>query len=148
MTTDRIEKKIVLKAPQSRVWRAIADSKEFGAWFQIKFDGPFVPGASVKGQITHPGYEDWGGDFDVEKVEPERLFSFRWHPYAKPGTDYSGEPKTLVEFILEPVEGGTHLTITESGFDQIPQARREEAFRMNEGGWTGQLKNIERHVTA
>ena len=146
MTTDRIEKQIVLKAPQSRVWRAIADSTEFGTWFGIKLEGAFVPGTSVHGKITIPGYEDWGGDFDVETVEPERLLSFRWHPYGKPELDLSDEPKTLVEFHLEAVEGGTKLTITESGFDRIPLARREEAFRMNDGGWSGQIKNIERHV--
>lgn len=146
MTTDRIEKTVVLKAPPARVWRALADFEEFGAWFKMKLDGPFEPGASLRGRITHPGYEDWVGEFDVERVEPERLLSFRWHPYCRPDFDCSGEPKTLVEFLLEPVEGGTRLTIVESGFDRIPLARREEAFRMNDGGWTEQIKNVAAHV--
>ena len=147
--TDRIEKTVVLRAPRSRVWRAIASPDEFGAWFGVKLEGSFAPGARVSGQITAPGYEHVTMDITVERVDPEHLFSYRWHPYAiEPGVDYSSEPTTLVEFRLEEVAGGTRLTVVESGFDRVPLARRAEAFRMNEGGWTEQLKNIERHVAA
>ena len=146
--TDRIEKTVVLKAKRSRVWRALASPREFGTWFGARLEGQeFVPSARVRGPITIPGYEHVVLDLTVEKVEPERLFSYRWHPYAvEPGVDYSSEPTTLVEFRLDDVPDGTRLTVVESGFDRIPLARRAEAFRMNEGGWTGQLKNIERHV--
>ena len=147
MSTDTIEKSVVLRAPRSRVWRAITNAGEFGSWFGARLEGEFVPGAQVKGRITIPGYEHVVMDITVERVEPERLFSYRWHPYAiEPGVDYSGEPTTLVEFRLEEVTEGTRLTVTESGFDRIPAARRAEAFRMNDQGWAGQLKNIERHV--
>jgi uncharacterized protein YndB with AHSA1/START domain len=148
MSTDRIEKKIVLRAPRSRVWRAIADAEEFGAWFGVKLEGSFAPGARVRGRITTLGYEHVIIDITVERIEPERVFSYRWHPYAiDPGVDYSGEPTTLVEFRLEEVAGGTELTVIESGFDRIPAARRAEAFRMNDQGWAEQLKRIERYVS-
>jgi uncharacterized protein YndB with AHSA1/START domain len=149
MSTDRIEKSIVLRAPRERVWRAIATPEEFGAWFGVKFEGAFALGARVPGRITIRGYEGMPMEITVEKIEPDRLFSYRWHPYAiDPKADYSGEPMTLVEFRLEEVPGGTKLTVVESGFDRIPAARRAEAFRMNEQGWTGQIKNIERYVAA
>jgi uncharacterized protein YndB with AHSA1/START domain len=149
MSSDKIEKRILLKAPRSRVWRAIADAKEFGTWFGMKLEGSFAPGARVRGQSTEPGYEHVIGDLTIERIEPERLFSYRWHPYAiDPNVDYSGEPTTLVEFRLEEVSGGTELTVTESGFDRIPAARRAEAFRMNDQGWAEQLKRIERYVSA
>jgi uncharacterized protein YndB with AHSA1/START domain len=146
--TDRIEKQVVLRAPRSRVWRAIANAREFGAWFAVKLDGPFAQGATVRGQITHPGYEHVTMEMLVERIEPETYFSYRWHPYAvDPQMDYSHEPTTLVEFRLADGDaGGTVLTIVESGFDRIPLARRAEAFRMNDGGWTSQLTNIARHV--
>jgi uncharacterized protein YndB with AHSA1/START domain len=148
-STDRIEKRIVLRAPRSRVWRAIADAKEFGTWFGMKLEGSFAPGARISGRSTEPGYEHVSGDIVIERIEPERLFSYRWHPYAvDPDVDYSSEPMTLVEFRLEEVPGGTELTVTESGFDRIPAARRAEAFRMNDQGWAEQLKRVERHVTA
>lgn len=147
-STDCIEKKILLHAPRSRVWRAIADATEFGEWFLVKLEGSFQQGAVINGRITHPGYEHLTMSIDVDRIEPERYFSYRWHPYAvDPAVDYSAEPMTLVEFRLADAEGGTLLTITESGFDQIPLARREKAFRMNEGGWTQQTQNIERHVS-
>jgi uncharacterized protein YndB with AHSA1/START domain len=146
---DRIEKKILLKAPRSRVWRALADSQQFGTWFRVKFDEPFAAGKSIRGQITHPGYEHVVMEIVVERIEPERLFSYRWHPYAvDPKVDYSAEPSTLVEFSLEEAQGGTMLSVVESGFDKVPAARRDEAFRMNDGGWSAQLVNIERHVAA
>ena len=149
MSTDRIEKTIVLRAPRSRVWRAIADAREFGSWFGAKLEGEFAPGVRVSGRITTPGYEHLIMEITIERVDPERLFSYRWHPYAvDPGVDYSGEPTTLVEFRLEEVAGGTELTVIESGFDRIPVSRRAEAFRMNEQGWAEQMRNIERHVAA
>ena len=147
-STDRIEKKIVLRAPRSRVWRAIANAEEFGTWFRMSLEGEFAEGTTIRGRITHPGYEHVTLDMRVERIEPERYFSYRWHPYAiDPAVDYSAEPTTLVEFILEDREGGTDLTIVESGFDRIPLARRAEAFRMNDQGWAGQIKNLERHVS-
>ena len=146
--SDRIEKRIELKAPVSRVWRALTDYREFGEWFRVKLEGPFVAGQVSRGQITYPGYEHLKWEAVVQKLEPERLFSFTWHPYAvDPKVDYSKEPQTLVEFKLEKTPTGTRLLLTESGFDRIPAARRMEAFRMNDGGWTEQMKNIERHVT-
>jgi uncharacterized protein YndB with AHSA1/START domain len=145
--TDRIEKRIELKAPVSRVWRALTDHREFGEWFRVKLEDPFVTGQVSRGHLTYPGYEHLTMEVTVQKMEPERLFSFRWHPYAvDPKIDYSTEPMTLVEFKLEPKDGGTVLLVTESGFDAIPKDRRFEAFRMNEGGWTEQMKNIQRHV--
>jgi uncharacterized protein YndB with AHSA1/START domain len=149
MSTDRIEKSIFLRAPRSRVWRAIANAEEFGAWFGAKLSGGFAPGARVTGPIATPGYEHLILEFSIERVDPERLLSYRWHPYAiEPGVDYSGEPTTLVEFRLEDAAGGTRLTVIESGFYRIPASRRAEAFRMNDQGWAAQMKNIERHVAA
>ena len=146
-TTDRIEKQIVLRAPRSRVWRAITDADEFGKWFRVKLESPFAEGATVRGKITYPGYEHLTMDLFIERIQPEKYFSYRWHPYAiDPGADYSREPTTLVEFRLDEVADGTRLTIVESGFDRIPADRRDEAFRMNDGGWIEQTRNIERHV--
>jgi uncharacterized protein YndB with AHSA1/START domain len=145
--TDRVEKRIELKAPVARVWRALTDYREFGEWFLVKIDGPFVPGAVSRGHITHPGYEHLQWEAVVKAMEPERLFSFTWHPYAvDPKMDYSAEPQTLVEFRLEKTAQGTLMVVTESGFDGIPAGRRAEAFLRNDGGWTEQMKNIERHV--
>jgi uncharacterized protein YndB with AHSA1/START domain len=146
-STDRIEKRMVVRAPRSRVWRAITTAKEFGTWFRVNLEGEFAEGATIRGRITHPGYEHVTMEVLVERMEAERYFSYRWHPYAvEPGVDYSAEPTTLVEFILEEAEGGTEVTIVESGFDRIPLARRSEAFRMNDQGWAGQIKNIARYV--
>jgi uncharacterized protein YndB with AHSA1/START domain len=146
--TDRIEKKVVLRAPRSRVWRAIANAEEFGEWFGVKLEGAFAEGATIHGKITYPGYEHLTMEVLIERIEPERYFAYRWHPYAiDPTVDYSHEPMTLVEFRLDEADGGTLLTIVESGFDQIPLARREKAFRMNEQGWAEQTRNIERHVS-
>jgi uncharacterized protein YndB with AHSA1/START domain len=146
-STDRIEKRIELKAPVARVWRAISDHKEFGEWFRVHLESPFVPGEITRGRITHPGYEHLLMEVEVQKMEPEQLLSFHWHPYAiDPAVDYSHEPPTLVEFRLAPIEQGTLLTVTESGFDALPAERRDEAFRMNEGGWEAQLKNVEEYV--
>jgi len=145
--SNSIEKRIELNAPVSRVWRALTDHREFGEWFHVKLDGPFAPGQISRGQITSPGYEHVKLEATAQKLEPERLFSFTWHPYAAdPNIDYSQEPTTLVEFRLEPKDGGTVLSLMESGFDAIPKDRRFEAFRMNDEGWTEQMTNIERHV--
>ena len=146
--SDRIEKRIELAAPISRVWRALTDYREFGQWFGVKLDGPFRAGQVSRGHITHPGYEHVKWEAVVQNMEPERLFSFTWHPYAiDPKIDYSKETPTLVEFRLEKTASGTLLVLTESGFDRIPSDRRLDALRMNDGGWTQQLKNIEKHVT-
>jgi uncharacterized protein YndB with AHSA1/START domain len=145
--TDRIERKIELRATPTKVWRALTDYKEFNAWFGVKLQAPFAPGKSTRGNITYPGYEHLVMEVVVQKMESERLFSFTWHPYAvDPKVDYSKEPPTLVEFTLEAIASGTRLTVTESGFDALPPARRDEAFRMNDGGWAQQVKNIDAHI--
>jgi uncharacterized protein YndB with AHSA1/START domain len=146
--TDRIEKNVLLRAPRSRVWRALTNADEFGSWFGVKFENGFAVGEHAVGNITYPGYEHVQLDALVERIEPEEIFVFRWHPYAlDPNIDYSKEPRTLVEFRLEEVEEGTRLSVVESGFDQIPAERRELAFRMNNGGWAAQMENIKRHVS-
>ena len=145
--TDRIEKKVVLRAPQARVWRAVSNAAEFGEWFRVKLEGDFKEGATIHGRITYPGYEHLKVEMQIEKVEPERYFAYRWRPNAVDQTiDYSSEPMTLVEFVLAETDGGTLLTISESGFDRLPAGRRAEAFRSNDQGWAEQLKNIEQYV--
>jgi uncharacterized protein YndB with AHSA1/START domain len=145
--TDRIEKTIDLKAPVERVWRALTDHTEFGTWFRVKLDGPFVPGEVSTGHITYPGYEHIKWNARVKAMESPRYFALTWHPYAvDPDVDYSGETPTLVEFWLEPIATGTRLTVTESGFDALPPHRRPDALRMNTQGWEGQMKNIQAHV--
>jgi uncharacterized protein YndB with AHSA1/START domain len=147
--TDRIEKKILLKAPRSRVWKALTDAGQFGEWFGVSLEGEgtFRPGQAMTGRITSPGYEHIEMHAVVEAVEPERRFSWRWHPgEPDPAVDYTSEPMTLVEFDLEEVEGGTLLTVVETGFDSIPASRRAEVFRANDGGWAEQLVNIERFL--
>ena len=158
MSTDRIEKKVLLRAPLNRVWRAIANSNEFGTWFGLKFDGPFVQGASLRGvivpstvnpEVARVGKSHEGVVFDitVEKIEPERLFSFRWHPHAiRRDFDYASEPTTLVVLTLEEVADGVRLTISESGFDRIPLARRAEAFLANDEGWSMMVRAIEDYL--
>ena len=158
VNTDRIEKKILLRAPRTRVWRALTDAVEFGQWFGVKFDGPFTPGALQRGVIVpttvdavvakaQQPYEGMPFECTVERIEPERLFAFRWHPFAaEAGVDYSREPTTLVVFALEEVANGIMLTVTESGFDRIPLARRAKAFAANEGGWTMVVTLIEKHL--
>ena len=149
MNTDRIQRSVVLQAPRGRVWRALTDASEFGTWFGIVLDGPFVPGETTTGRFEQPEYAHIPVEFVIERVEPETYFSYRWHPYAvEVGADYSAEPTTLVEFRLADEAGGTRLTVTESGFDAIPVERRDEARRMNDGGWAAQLDNIRDHVVA
>ena len=158
MSTDRIEKKVLLRAPRNRVWRALADSTEFGGWFGMKFDGPFAPGASMRAVIVpttvdaavakaQKPYEGIPFEITIERMEPERLFSFRWHPHAiEPGVDYSAEPATLIVFTLEEVPEGVLLIVTETGFDQIPLVRRVKAFTANEQGWGMVVKLIEAYL--
>jgi uncharacterized protein YndB with AHSA1/START domain len=144
---ERIEKKIEIAAPVSRVWKALTDSRQFGEWFLVKMDGPFVAGEPIGGQITHPGYEHVRMEIVVKEIKPETYFSYTWHPFAvDKATDYSQELPTLVEFHLAEVSGGTLLTVTESGFENVPATRRAEAFRRNDGGWLQQMKNIEAYV--
>jgi uncharacterized protein YndB with AHSA1/START domain len=146
-STDRIEKRVLLRAPRARVWRALADAGEFGSWFGVELAGPFIPGARMRGKVTHPGYEHVPFEITIERVEPERLLSWRWHPNAvDPDADYDAEPTTLVVFELDDVDGGTQLTVVESGFDAVPLGRRASAYRGNEDGWTQQMLAIERHV--
>jgi uncharacterized protein YndB with AHSA1/START domain len=146
--TDRIEKKVTLRAPRARVWRALTDAEQFGTWFRAKLDGPFAVGKRVTGRITYPGYEHLTFEADVERMDQEKLFAFRWHPNAvDPKADYAAEPMTLVEFQLEDTAEGTLLTVVESGFDKLPAGRRDEAFRMNDGGWAEQMENIRKHVS-
>ena len=145
--TDRVEKTIDLKAPLERVWRALTDHIEFGAWFRVKIDGPFVLGELSRGHVTYPGYEHLQWEVRIVQMDAPRLFAFTWHPYAvDPKVDYSGEPQTLVEFRLEPIADGTRLDIAESGFDALPAHRRPDALRMNDSGWATQAKNIQAHV--
>lgn len=158
MTPDRIEKKIHLRASLQRVWAAIADAEQFGTWFGVAFDGPFVAGTRVTGRIKptqvdldvaalQKPYEGTQFEFVVERIEPMRMIAFRWHPYAvEPGIDYTQEPMTLIMFELEPTADGVLLTICESGFDRIPLERRAKAFAANEGGWTKQTQLIEKYL--
>jgi uncharacterized protein YndB with AHSA1/START domain len=148
MTEDRIEKQVLLRAPRTRVWQALADSEAFGQWFGVKMNGAFTPGTRLRGKVAHKGYEDARFEITIERMEPEKVFSWRWHPHAiDPKADYSAEPTTLVVFELEEVPEGTLLTVVESGFEGIPLSRRLEAFRGNENGWTQQMKAIERYVS-
>jgi uncharacterized protein YndB with AHSA1/START domain len=150
LSTDRIERNILLKAPRSRVWQALSNAEEFGDWFGVALKGEtFSAGKRVQGHVTHPGYEHVVWDVLIERLEPERLLSWRWHPAAfEPSIDYSNEPTTLVVFELKEVEGGTLLSVVESGFDSLPPSRRLDAFRMNSGGWDEQMRRIERYVGA
>ncbi|HEX3862145.1 MAG TPA: SRPBCC family protein [Stellaceae bacterium] len=144
---DRIEKRIELKAPLSRVWRALTDYHEFGEWFHVVLEGPFIAGQEVRGRNAYPGYEHLAMSLTVQRIEPERLFSYTWHPYAiDPAVDYSAETPTLVEFTLAPIPGGTLLVVVESGFAAVPAHRREDAFRMHHEGWGIQMQNIAQYV--
>jgi len=147
--SDRIEKEIEIKAPVARVWQALTDYREFGEWFRVKLDAPFAAGETSSGYVTWPGYEHLKWQAVVQKIEPQKLFSFTWHPYAiDPKVDYSAEEPTLVEFTLEETADGTLLRVVESGFDKVPAHRRAEAFMRNEGGWAQQMKNIADYVAA
>jgi uncharacterized protein YndB with AHSA1/START domain len=147
-TSDRIRKQVVLRATPARVWRALSNAREFGAWFGAEFVGEFAPGATVRMKAVYEGKELMDA-LEIERMDPERLLAFRWHPFAiDPAVDYSHEPTTLVEIVLAPAPEGTLLTVTESGFDKLPADRRAKAFEMNEGGWTVQMENIARHVNS
>jgi uncharacterized protein YndB with AHSA1/START domain len=147
-STDRIERKVLINAPRARVWRAVSDAGEFGDWFGVDFKGKtFVAGKHVQGKITYPGFEHLTMDVLIERVVPEQLLSWRWHPAAiDPKVDYSQEPTTLVEFELKDADGGTLLIVVESGLDKIPLARRADVFRMNSSGWDEQMENVKKHV--
>jgi uncharacterized protein YndB with AHSA1/START domain len=159
-TTDRIEKQVLLRAPRARVWKAIANSEEFGAWFGVKFDAPFKVGTLQRGVLVgttvdanvakmQQQYKDVPFEITIDRIEPERVFAFRWHPYAvERGADYSAEPTTLVTFALEEAPNGTLLTVTESGFDRVPLERRAKAFAANEGGWAIQMTLIEKYLAS
>jgi uncharacterized protein YndB with AHSA1/START domain len=144
---QKVEKRVLLRAPRSRVWSALTEVKKFCEWFGLEpAEGAFVPGARLH---MVAGKELDGGDFDifVEQVQPEHLFSWRWHPGSQdPTLDYSAEPTTLVVFTLADAPGGTTLTITESGFDQISLARRARVFSENQHGWDFQMERLERYV--
>jgi uncharacterized protein YndB with AHSA1/START domain len=155
---DRIEKQVMLRAPLARVWRAITDSAQFGSWFGVTFNGPFKAGERIVGKISpttvdpqvarmQKPYEGRAFEITVDRIEPEKLFSFRWHPAAiDPNVDYSKEPTTLVEFRLEPIGDSVRLTVVESGFDRVPPSRRADAFKMNDGGWTAQMMLIGKYL--
>lgn len=158
MSSDRIVKRVMLPVPRERVWKAVSDSAQFGTWFGMAFDGPFVAGPPVRARIVptlvdaevarlqepHAGKEF---DFQVDRIEPMNRICFRWHPYAVDRSrDYSSEPTTLITFDLEDAPEGTMLTITESGFDAIPLDRRAEAFRANEGGWAMQCELVRKYL--
>ena len=147
-STDRIERRVLIKATRTRVWRALSDAQEFGAWFGVDFTGKkFVAGKPVQGRITYPGYEHLTMEVQIERIEPERLLSWRWHPAAiDPTVDYSHEATTLVVFELEEVEGGIMLSVVESGLDKIPLERRATVMRLNSSGWDQQMENIKKHV--
>jgi uncharacterized protein YndB with AHSA1/START domain len=149
--TDRIERSVVINAPRARVWRALSNAEEFGTWFGAKLGGEtFAPGRRTRGQIAISGYEHMSFDVVVERVEPQDLLSFRWHPYAiDAAVDYTTEERTLVTFTLKDAPGdATLLTVVESGFDKVPPQRRMEAFRMNSRGWEAQMDKLARHVSA
>ena len=144
-STDRIQKTVVLRAPRSKVWRALTDPAQFSQWFQATLKDPFLPGARIRGPVSSPGYEHLTMDITIDRVEAERLFSWRWQPGGDPDID-PAEPMTLVVFELEEIPEGTRLTVTETGFDQIPSARRSKAYRENDKGWTGQMENLRKHL--
>src|SRR5258708_22235383 len=147
-STDRVERKVLINATRARVWRAVSDAGEFGDWFGVNFKGKvFAEGKHIQGKITYPGYEHLDMDVLIEQIVPQQRLSWRWHPAAiDPKVDYSDEPTTLVVFELQEAEGGTLLTVVESGFDKTPLARRADVFRMNSSGWDEQMENIKKHV--
>jgi len=156
--TDRIEKKLLLRAPRARVWKALTDVRAFQEWFGVQFDRPFTPGAHLRGVIVGTTVDAGVAkaqrlhaavpfEITVDRVEAERLFSFRWHPFAvDQKVDYSTEPTTLIEFVLEDATGGIMLTVSESGFDRIPLERRAQAFTSNDEGWSIMMKLIETYL--
>jgi len=153
METDRIERSIVINAPRERVWHSLSNAEAFGSWFGAKLEGQmFTPGQRTRAQLSNPGcgHEHIWFDVVIERIEPQHLFSYRWHPYpVDPAVDYSKEQPTLVTFTLKDAPGnGTLLTVVESGFDKVPPQRRLEAFRMNNRGWEAQLTNIVKYVSA
>jgi uncharacterized protein YndB with AHSA1/START domain len=147
MNTDQIERSVVLRAPRAVVWHALSDVKTFGEWFGVKLTGTFSPGARLQGKVTYKDYEDYPFEIVIDRVKPEWLLSWRWHPNAvDPKVDYSSEPTTLVTFQLSDVPGATLLTVVESGFDAIPSSRRSTAYQGNEKGWAMQIEAIQRYL--
>lgn len=147
MKSGSIEKSVELNAPVSKVWKALTDHQQFGEWFQVKVQDPFIPHKTSRGKLTYPGFENYKWEITVQEMIPESLFSFSWHPYAlDEARDYSKEPQTLIEFHLKPIATGTLLILKESGFDHIPSDRRAEAYRMNESGWEEQMSNIKNYI--
>ena len=144
--TDRIEKHVVLRAPRSRVWQALTESDQFGRWFGARLTGPFREGEHITGRVTHPGYEHIPFELTIERMEPERVFAWRWHVLVDPQSAQVSEATTLVTFELQEVDGGTLLTVVESGFDALPASLRDAADRGNEGGWEQQMASIERYL--
>lgn len=145
--TDIIECETRIAAPIERVWEAIGDHRKFGEWFKVALDQPFEAGQQSTGHITIPAYAHVRWTAEVVAVEPPRRLAFRWHPYAiEQGRDYSNEPTTLVDIMLEPDGDGTRVRVVESGFDALPASRRDEAFRMNSSGWEAQMKNVRTYV--
>jgi uncharacterized protein YndB with AHSA1/START domain len=147
-SSDRIERQVFLKAPRSRVWRALTDASQFGEWFGVRVDAPFTAGARVRAVVTHPQYKGLAFDMMIEELVPEHLFSWRWHPNAiDAARDYSAEPTTLVAFRLEDAPGGTLVKVVESGFDAVPAERRLDAYRGNTQGWDYQMNAIKDYVS-
>jgi uncharacterized protein YndB with AHSA1/START domain len=147
MNTDQIRKSIVVRANRAQVWRALSDPDEFGEWFGVNLNGSFKRDAHLRGKVTHKGYENYPFEITISRIDPEHLLSWRWHPNAvDPKMDYSEEPTTLVSFELEDIPGGTRVTLVESGFDELPESRRLEAYKANEKGWTMQMDAIQRHI--
>jgi len=158
MNTDRIEKRVVLRAPLDRVWRAISDAEEFGRWFGVRFDGAFVAGQSITAAIAPTTVDDevakrqephagTKSTWQIVAIEPQRRFAYRWHPFAiDPDVNYDSEPTTLVEFTLSETDDGVLLIITESGFDAIPLARRSASFEANSEGWAIQTDLVRRYI--
>jgi uncharacterized protein YndB with AHSA1/START domain len=148
--TNTVERSILIKGSRERVWRALTNAEEFGAWFGANLSGQvFEPGRRARGLMTEPGMEHMYFDVVVERMQPQETMSFHWHPYAVlPDVDYSQEEPTLVTFTLKDAPGdGILLTVLESGFDNIPQHRRREAFEMHSKGWEYQLQNVARHAS-
>lgn len=145
--TDSIETETRIAAPIDTVWQAIGDHRRFGQWFKVALDQPFEAGKPSTGHMTNPGYTHVRWTAEVVAVEPPHRLAFRWHPYAiEQGRDYSNEPMTLVDIMLEPDGDGTMVRVVESGFDALPASRRDEAFRMNASGWEAQMKNVRAYV--
>jgi uncharacterized protein YndB with AHSA1/START domain len=142
-----VERSTLVRAPRSCVWQALTNIQEFSKWFGVEAEGEFAPGARMRMISTHESYKGVEFFVDVVKMDAPEIFSWRWHPGAKqPGEDNSSEPMTLVEFRLTEVEGGTLVTVVESGFDRLSLARRARVFEDNSKGWQFQLASLTRYA--